>query len=810
MTDKPEEPSNIAPVFIEDEMQRSYLDYAMSVIVSRALPDVRDGLKPVHRRILYAMKEGGYTSGKPYKKSARIVGDVMGKYHPHGDSAIYDTMVRMAQDFAMRVPLVDGQGNFGSMDDDPAAAMRYTEARSDKAAEINLEDIDKDTVDFRPNYDETDEEPVVLPARFPNLLVNGGGGIAVGMATNIPPHNLGEVIDGCCAYIENPAITSEELMEHIPGPDFPTGGLVLGKNGIKGAYLQGRGSIKMRGKTSIEEIRKNKNAIIIHEIPYQVSKRRLIERMAEVVQEKIVEGITDIRDESDRDGVRVVVELRNDSVPEIVQNKLYKYTPLQTSFGANILALNSGRPERLKLHEIIGAFIDFREEIITRRTKYLLNKARDRAHILIGLSVAVASIDRVIKLIRGASNPQEAREALVAENWPAEEIRPYIELVNEPEKRLASDGTYKMSEEQAKAILDLRLHRLTGLEREKVSGELEEVTTDITEYLKILSKRDYLYEIMREELIEVKDLFATPRRTQLTDLDFEVDIEDLIAEENMVITVSHSGYIKRVPLDTYRAQRRGGKGRSGASLKDGDFVTDLFVANTHTRLIFFSSKGMSYELKAYKIPQGSPQARGKALINLLPLEQDETISVIMPLPDNEEEIERLTVAFVTSHGTVRRNPLAAFSNIRSNGLIAMKLDDGEKLISVRVCSDDQDILLTSRKGRAIRFSATDVRIFSGRTSTGVRGIKLKKGDEVVGVSILDHVETDGSGERSAYLKTSNAIRRLSDEEEVGYAEAVSEMDEPEISKERFAELRAQEQFILTGSEKGMGKRSSAF
>ncbi len=811
MTEDSALPSNIAPISIEEEMQRSYLDYAMSVIVSRALPDVRDGLKPVHRRILYAMKEGGYTSDKAYKKSARIVGDVMGKYHPHGDSAIYDTMVRMAQDFSMRVPLVDGQGNFGSMDDDPAAAMRYTEARSAKAAEINLEDIDKDTVDFRPNYDESDSEPVVIPARFPNLLVNGGGGIAVGMATNIPPHNLGEVIDGCCAYIDNPSITAQELIEYIPGPDFPTGGLVLGKNGIKKAYIEGRGSIKMRGKTSIEEIRKNKNAIIIHEIPYQVSKRRLIEKMAEIVQAKTVEGITDIRDESDRDGVRVVVELRNDAVPEVVLNQLYKYTPLQTSFGANVLALHAGRPERLSLRDIIAAFIEFREEVITRRTKYLLQKSRDRAHVLIGLCVAVANIDEVIALIRNAPDAQTAREQLMNEPWKAGDVKPLIELVNEREVRLGSDNTYKLSEVQARAILDLRLHRLTGLERNKLSDELKAVTKDITEYLRILSQRDYLYTVLRDELVQVKQQFNTPRRTELTDLDFEVEDEDLIADESMVITVSHSGYAKRVPLDTYRAQRRGGKGRTGATLKDGDFVEELFVANTHTRLIFFTTKGMAYELKAYKIPQGSPQSRGKALINLLPLEQDEKVSVIMPLPDQDKEIEDLTIAFITSKGTVRRNPLSAFANIRSNGLIAMKLDDGESLISVRVCRDDQDILLASKHGKAIRFPATDVRVFTGRTSMGVRGIKLKGDDEVVGVSILDHVDTDGSGERADYLKISNAIKRLSDEKQpASFEDAIKDIGENALSKERFESLREQEQFILTVSEGGMGKRTSAY
>lgn len=813
MTDNtaPIPPANISTVSIESEMQQSYLDYAMSVIVSRALPDVRDGLKPVHRRILFAMKEGGYTSDKSYKKSARIVGDVMGKYHPHGDSAIYDAMVRMAQDFSMSLPLVDGQGNFGSMDDDPAAAMRYTEARSAKAAEVHLEDLDKDTVAFRPNYDESVYEPTVLPARYPNLLVNGASGIAVGMATNIPPHNLGEVIDGCFAYLDNPDITAEELIEYIPAPDFPTGGIILGKAGIHGAYTAGRGSIKMRGKTSFEEIRKDKMAIIIHEIPYQVSKKRLIERIAEVVQAKTVEGITDIRDESDRDGVRVVIELRRDSIPDVVLNQLFKYTPLQTSFGANMLAINGGRPMRMALHEIIGAFIDFREEVITRRTKYELNKARDRAHVLIGLAVAVTNIDRVIKIVRNAANPQDAREQLIAEQWEVGEIRELIELVNEPRSTLTDDGIYIMSETQARAILDLKLHRLTGLERTKVSDELNGVVEAIKEFLKILGNRDVMLTILREELADVQTRFAVPRRTELSDLEFEADMEDLIAKEDMVVTVSHAGYIKRVPLGTYRAQRRGGKGRSGANLKDEDMLTDIFVANTHTPMVFFSNKGMAYKMKVYRLPLGSPTSRGKALINLLPLEQDEKISVVMPLPDNAEDAENLTIVFATSHGTCRRNPLSAFMNIRSNGLIAMKLGEGEKLIAVRTCSDDQDILLSTRLGKAIRFRSTDVRVFTGRTSTGVRGIKLaKKGDEVVGISILNNVAVE-TETRDQYLKLSGAIRRLShDDVEATYTQAVKEIGGSEMGEEQFTDLREQEQFILTVSDKGYGKRTSAY
>ncbi|MBI1216259.1 MAG: DNA gyrase subunit A [Alphaproteobacteria bacterium] len=795
-------------------MQTSYLAYAMSVIVSRALPDARDGLKPVHRRILYAMREGGYDSSKPYKKSARIVGDVMGKYHPHGDSAIYDAMVRMAQDFSMRLPLVDGQGNFGSMDGDPAAAMRYTEARLNKVAETLLEDIDKETVDFQPNYDESTLEPTVLPARFPNLLVNGANGIAVGMATNIPPHNLGEVIDGCCAYIDNPEVTIDELIELIPGPDFPTGGQILGRNGSLGMFHTGRGSIMMRSKTTIEEFKKDRLAIIVHEIPYQVNKARLIERIADCVREKTIEGISDLRDESDRDGVRIVIELKKEAIPDVVLNQLYRYTPLQTSFGANMLALNYGRPMMMNLKEFIAAFVNFREEVITKRTIYELGKARDRAHVLAGLAVAVANIDEIIAIIRGASDPADARDKLTARHWPAEDVAPLIKLIDDPMYPVANDNTYKMSETQAKAILDLRLHRLTALERDKIGGELKEVCAYIAECLRILGDREALMALLRGEIVEIKEKYATPRRTELVPMEFETDIEDLIQKEDMVVTVSHTGYVKRVPLSTYRAQKRGGKGRTGMQTKDEDFVTDLFIANTHTPVLFFTTKGIVHKMKVYKLPLSTPQARGKAFINLLPLEQGETISVVMPLPEDEETWDDLDVIFGTSHGTVRRNSLSDFKNIRANGLIAMKLDGDEKLIDVRTCTDQDDILLSTRKGKAIRFPVADLRVFKSRASTGIRGIKLMEGDDVVSISVIRHVEASAD-ERAAYLKRAAQLRSQADDEENG-ADTTDADDNEEttgdvtLTEERFTELEAQEDFLLAVTTKGFGKRTSAY
>jgi len=804
-------PSDITPVTIEDEMRRSYLDYAMSVIVARALPDARDGLKPVHRRILYAMKEGGYDSGKPYKKSARIVGDVMGKYHPHGDAAIYDAMVRMAQDFSMRLPLIDGQGNFGSMDGDPPAAMRYTEARLAKVAETALEDIEKNTVEFQPNYDESTTEPVVLPARFPNLLVNGAGGIAVGMATNIPPHNLGEVIDACVAYIKNPELSVEELIEIVPAPDFPTGGVILGRTGCRAAFHTGRGSIIMRARTDIEEIRKDRQAIIVTEIPYQVNKSRLIERIAECVQDKVIEGVSDLRDESDREGVRIVIELKRDAMADIVLNQLYKHTPLQSSFGANMLALNGGKPEMMNLRSIISAFVNFREQVITRRTEFDLGQARDRAHILLGLAVAVANIDEVIALIRKAQDPAIAKQELMARAWPAEDVASLIALVDDASAM--TDGAYRMSEAQAKAILDLRLHRLTGLEREKIGEDLRAIVKQIENYLDILAHRERIFGIMTDELLAIREKYATPRRTTIEEQEFESDIEDLIQREDMVVTVSHSGYVKRVPLSTYRAQKRGGKGRTGMSTKDEDFVSDIFVASTHTPMLFFSSLGRVYKLKVYKLPIGTPQARGKALVNLLPLEQGETITTVMHLPEDETTWDRLNVAFATSAGTVRRNMLSDFSNVRPSGIIAMKLEEGDHLIAVRTCTEHDDIMLATHQGKAIRFAVADVRVFSGRTSMGVRGVKLAKEDQVISMSILAHVEATAD-ERIAYIRQANALRRAGDENGNGNGNGGSDDEEGttdlELSQERFAELAAQEEFLLTVSERGFGKRSSAY
>jgi len=797
---------DIAPVSIEEEMRRSYLDYAMSVIVARALPDVRDGLKPVHRRILFAMQESGYDHTKPFRKSARIVGDVMGKYHPHGDTAIYDAMVRMAQDFSMRLMLIDGQGNFGSMDGDPPAAMRYTEARLAKVAASLLDDIDKNTVDFQPNYDDTVEEPTVLPARFPNLLVNGAGGIAVGMATNIPPHNLGEVIDACCAYIEDPEISIDRLIELVPGPDFPTGGIILGKAGIRSAYHTGRGSIPVRGKATIEDIRKDRQAIIITEVPYQVNKARMIELMAELVRDKRIEGIADLRDESDRDGLRVVVEIKRDAMADVVLNQLYKFTPLQTSFGVNTLALTGGRPQMMTLKDIIAAFIAFREEVVTRRTVFELGKARERAHILVGLAIAVANLDPVIALIRAAPDPGTAREGLMAKPWPATDVAALIELIDEPGRGI-EDGHYRLSETQAKAILDLRLHRLTGLERDKIAQELTEIGTEIAGHLAVLASRDKLFAIIKGELLAMKAEFATPRRTAIEELEFETDIEDLIQREDMVVTVTTSGYIKRVPLSTYRAQKRGGKGRAGMSVREEDAISQLFVASTHAPLLFFSSAGQVYKLKVYRLPQGTPQARGKAMVNLLPLKEGETITAIMPLAEDEAAMAHRHVMFATKRGEVRRNELADFLDVRANGKIAMKLDEGDALIAVMPCSEDQDVLLAARSGKCIRFAVPEVRVFKGRNSTGVRGIQLGSGDAVISMSMLKHAEFDAAT-RTAFLKA----RRKGD----GEAEAEIEVEAEEadtglvLAPEAIARMAAQEEFLLTVTENGYGKRSSTY
>ena len=800
---------NITPTGICEEMRRSYLDYAMSVIVSRALPDVRDGLKPVHRRILYGMYENGYDSTKPYRKSARIVGDVMGKYHPHGDSSIYEAMVRMAQPFSMRLTLVDGQGNFGSMDGDGAAAMRYTEARLAKVAQKLIDDIEFDTVDFMPNYDESLEEPTVLPARFPNILVNGANGIAVGMATNMPPHNLGEVIDACCAYIDNPDITPEELIQIVPGPDFPTGGLILGQTGAKQAYLTGRGSIMMRAKCTIEEIRKDKEAIIVHEIPYQVNKAALVQRIAELVKEKRVEGISDIRDESDRQGVRVVIEIKKDFQADVVLNQLYKYTPLQTSFGMNMLAINHGKPMMMTLKDIISAFIEFREEVIRRRTIYKLGKARDRAHVLVGLGIAVENLDPVIELIRTAPSPTEAKEALLSKSWPAGDITPLVELIAEPDHKV-ENGTYRLSEDQAKAILDLKLQRLTGLERDKIHEELRGLGDDIKEFLSILASREKLYGIMRDELVEVKTEYAKPRLTTIEDIEYDTDIESLIQREEMVVTVTEAGYIKRVPLNAYKAQKRGGKGKSGMTTKEEDFVTRLFVASTHTPVLFFSSKGLVYKMKVYKLPLGSPTSKGKPFVNLLPLSEGENITTIMKLPENEAECKDLSIMFATAQGNVRRNSLMDFVNVQSNGKIAMKLDEGDKLVNVALCTEDNDVMLAAKSGKCIRFPVTDVRVFVGRNSTGVRGIKLGGDDEVISMSILKHI-TASYEEREEYLKISAAMKRTAIEEGTDVYTSPQQTGLLNLlTPEKFKEMAEMEEFILTVTVTGYGKRSSSY
>ncbi|MGP2492223.1 DNA gyrase subunit A [Mesorhizobium sp. PUT5] len=809
----PDGPSDIEPVSIIEEMQRSYLDYAMSVIVSRALPDVRDGLKPVHRRILYAAHESGYHWNRKYVKSARPVADVMGKYHPHGDASIYDALVRMAQDWSMRVPLIDGQGNFGSIDGDPPAAMRYTESRLTRVAHELLEDIDKDTVDFQDTYDASGSEPRVLPARFPNLLVNGSGGIAVGMATNIPPHNLGEVCNGAIALIDNPAIDLSELMEIVPGPDFPTGAIVLGRSGIHSAYSTGRGSIIMRGKVHIEESRGDREAIIVTEVPYQVNKASMIEKMAELVREKRIEGISDIRDESDRQGYRVVIELKRDANADVILNQLYRFTPLQTSFGANMVALNGGKPEVMTLLDMLRAFVAFREDVISRRTKYLLRKARDRAHVLVGLAIAVANIDEVIRLIRSAPDPQTARDQLMTRRWPAADVEALIKLIDDPRHRINDDGTYNLSEEQARAILELRLQRLTALGRDEIDDELNKIGVEIADYLDILSSRARIQQIVKDELAAVRDEFSTPRRTELAEGGADMEDEDLIQREDMVVTVSHSGYIKRVPLSLYRAQRRGGKGRSGMSTKDEDFVTRLFVANTHTPVLFFSSRGIVYKEKVWRLPIGTPQSRGKALINMLPLEQGERITTIMPLPEDEGSWGELDVMFATTRGTVRRNKLSDFVQVNRNGKIAMKLDEeGDEILGVETCTENDDVLLTVASGQCIRFPVSDVRVFAGRNSVGVRGISMAENDPAISMTVIEHVEADAS-ERAAYLKRSTAERRLlsgaGEEEEIALTnEEVGE--EAQLSDERYEFLRQHEQFVLTVTEFGYGKRSSSY
>ncbi|HWK15390.1 MAG TPA: DNA gyrase subunit A [Rhizobiaceae bacterium] len=805
-------PQSIEPISIIEEMQRSYLDYAMSVIVSRALPDVRDGLKPVHRRILYASFESGYHWNRKYVKSARPVADVMGKYHPHGDASIYDALVRMAQDWSMRVPHIDGQGNFGSIDGDPPAAMRYTEARLTKVAHELLEDIDKETVDWQDTYDNSSQEPKVLPARFPNLLVNGSGGIAVGMATNIPPHNLVEVIDGCMALIDNPAIDLPELMEIIPGPDFPTGGIILGRSGIYNAYSTGRGSIVMRGKVHVEPIRGDREAIVITEMPYQVNKATMQEKMAELVRDKRIEGISDIRDESDRQGYRVVIELKRDANADVILNQLYRYTPLQSTFGANVVALNGGKPEVLTLLDMLKAFVSFREEVVGRRTKFLLRKARDRAHVLVGLAIAVANIDEVIRLIRQAPDPATARAQLMERRWPAADVESLILLIDDPRHRINEDGTYNLSEEQARAILELRLQRLTALGRDEIADELNVIGAEISDYLDILSSRARIQQIVKDELTVVRNEFGTPRRTEIADGGADMDDEDLIQREDMVVTVTHEGYIKRVPLSIYRAQARGGKGRSGMATKDEDYVTRLFVANTHTPILFFTSRGIVYKEKVWRLPIGTPQSRGKFLRNILSLEEGDRITAILPLPEDEDSWANLDVMFATTRGTVRRNKLSDFVQVNRNGKIAMKLDEGDAILNVATCTEFDDVLLTADTGQCIRFPVTDVRVFAGRNSVGVRGIAMGAGEQAISMAIVGHVDASAA-ERAAYLKQAAAERRLAngdgEEEEITLTnEDVGE--EAILSSERYDELKAREQFILTISTKGFGKRSSSY
>jgi DNA gyrase subunit A len=820
VNDTPETPENTdenAPakyvydgpsISITDEMKTSYLDYAMSVIVSRAIPDLRDGLKPVHRRILFAMSETNNGHDKPYRKSARPVGDVMGQYHPHGDSAIYDALVRMAQDFSMSLPLLDGQGNFGSMDGDNAAAMRYTEVRMDKPAAYLLADIDKDTVDFQDNYDGKQKEPTVLPARFPNMLVNGAGGIAVGMATNIPPHNLGEVIDATLALIDQPDLSSEDLIAYVPGPDFPTGALMLGRSGARKAYLEGRGSVIIRSKTHIEELRKDRWAIVIDEIPYQVNKASMIEKIAEAAREKRIEGIAHVQDESDRNGVRVVVELKRDATAEVVLNQLFRFTPMQTYFGCNMLALNGGRPETLTLRRFLTSFIDFREDVVARRTAFELRKARERSHVLCGLAVAVTNIDEIVAAIRSSADAAEAREKLMTRRWPAGDILEYIALIDDPTHTANDDGTYNLSETQARAILDLRLQRLTQIGVKEVTDELQDLAAKIREYLAILGSRDRIMDIIRAELTEVRDLFAVPRRTQIVDWSGDMDDEDLIEREDMVVTVTSGGYIKRTALADFRAQRRGGKGVGGMATKEEDVVTTLFVANTHTQLLFFTTDGMVYKLKTWRLPQGSRTSKGKAIVNILPIPPGVSIAAIMPVDRDEKDWADLQIMFATSAGTVRRNRLSDFTNVMRNGKIAMKFEDDHadtKLINARICSDDDDVMLTTDSGRAIRFRSTDVRVFNSRASTGVRGIRLTGDDTVVSMSVIRHSDADPQ-ERVAYLKMRRAMAGLADD-----AENEDDEDAPAgaITPERYAEMSAAENLILTISAAGSGKLSSS-
>nr|WP_205911945.1 DNA gyrase subunit A [Rhodobacter sp. SGA-6-6] len=804
--EKPERPGWHGPqVDIVQEMKTAYLDYAMSVIVARAIPDLRDGLKPVHRRILFAMSETGNTHDKPYRKSARPVGDTMGKYHPHGDSAIYDALVRMAQPFSMSLKLLDGQGNFGSMDGDMAAAMRYTEVRMDKPAAFLLADIDKDTVDFQDNYDGKDQEPTVLPARFPNMLVNGAGGIAVGMATNIPPHNLGEVVDGTLAMIENPDIGMEALMEIIPAPDFPTGGLILGRSGARKAYLEGRGSVIIRARTHVEEVRKDRWAIIVDEVPYQVNKAAMIEKIAEMVRDKRIEGISGVADESDRIGVRVVIELKRDATPDVVLNQLFRFTPMQISFGCNMLALNGGRPEQLTLRDFLHHFITFREEVVARRTAFELRKARERSHILCGLAVAVSNVDEVVATIRASATPADARERLMERRWPAHEIAPFIRLIDDPTHTINEDGTYNLSERQARAILDLQLQRLTQLGVKTITDELEELARQIKDYLEILGSRDRIMAIISDELREVKAAFAVPRRTEIVDWSGDMEDEDLIEREDMVVTITSGGYIKRTPLAEFRAQNRGGKGLSSMATKEDDVVTTLFVANTHTWLLFFTTDGMVYKLKTWRLPLAGRTAKGKALVNILPIGPGVTIAALMPVDEPEENWASLQIVFATSDGDVRQNDLSDFTNVMRNGKIAMKLPEGVSLVNAAIADENDDVMLVTYLGRAIRFSTQEIRVFKSRGSTGVRGIRLAEGDRVVSMSIIRHFEAEAD-ERAAYLKQRRLMAGVTEDEADDEEEAVAG---GQLSTERYAEMSAAEDLILTVTAGGSGKLSSS-
>ena len=807
----------LVPVTIEEEMRTSYLAYAMSVIVSRALPDVRDGLKPVHRRILYAMHESGISYDKPHRKSARVVGEVMGKYHPHGDSAIYDAMVRMAQPWSMRVKLIDGQGNFGSLDGDSPAAMRYTEARLDKAATFLLDDIDRNTVDFQPNYDESESEPVVLPTTFPNLLVNGAQGIAVGMATNIPTHNPLEVIEATLALIRQPDMTLEDIMTYIPGPDFPTGGFILGRSGIRSAYTTGRGTVIMRARVEIEDIRKDRKALVITEIPYQVNKATLQERIADLVRTKQIEGITDIRDESDRSGVRVVIEIKRDATPEIVLNHLYRFTQLQTSFGINMLALDNGQPRLMGLRDVLEAFITFREEVITRRARFDLGKARDRGHLLVGLVIAVLHIDRVIAIIRAAPDTTTARENLIKETWEATEIEPLLHLIHD-EGNVVVDGRVTLTDKQARGILDLRLQRLTGLERSKIQQELSDVAKQITELLEILSSHQRRMEILTQELIQARQVISTPRVTQILDDQSDQDDESLIEPGQMVITITRDGFIKRTPIEVFRAQNRGGRGRSGASTRGDDCVIRSFNAHTHQWVMFFSSRGKVYREKVWRLPEGAAASRGRALVNFLPDLGTDSITAILPLPQDEATWEQLNLVFATASGYVRRNKLSDFRHIRLSGLIAMKLEEEDHLIGVATCCEGQDVFLATRQAQCIRFRITDetLRVFAGRASLGVRGIRLAEGDQVISLAVLNHVEASME-ERAAYLRLAATHRgeEITPEEtppEEGTPESLDavRLDAGSLDARRFAELAAAEEFLLVVSEDGLGRRSSTY